>query len=208
MKNVEEYPEELEPYAQELNKVNQELGTEYVFDFSNYSSDELQECVNFYTDMSINEFYTYATNNIIEMEEILSDDVTLIPISDTNNVNEMLNDSILGSRSTRSIQSWYYNGTTSGNNVRIATMVYYINNVAYYDDNYQINIVANNHVTTSSAYFEVTSISNVVYQTDKRSIIMNMNGIKHPIKGTAYSFTKTVSFDAGTSYISGSIGNY
>lgn len=206
---VENYPEEIAPYAEELDKINQELGTKYTFDFSDYSHEDLQKYTDFYTNMDLDEFYTYAKKNILEIEEILSDDIELIPISDSSNsVNEILNDSIITPYSTRSIQSWYYNGTTSGNYVRIATWVNYYDGTAYYDDTYQINIVSNERVTTSSAYFYVTGISDVVYQTDKRSVIMKLSGTKYPIQGASYSFSKTVTFDAGQSYISGAISNY
>ncbi|MGN1411350.1 MAG: hypothetical protein ACI4WH_02415 [Oscillospiraceae bacterium] len=201
---IENYPEVLEPYAEELEKVNEKLGTEYVFNFSDYSNEDLQEAVVFYTSMSIEEFNSYMTESIEESEKLFNDDV-LVVVKDNNEVN--LNDSIISPRTSLiSNQTWYYNGTTSGNYVTISTVTYYANNVKYYDKSAEISIYSNPHVTTSRTYFKVNSIKNKSYSVSGQSVTMDMNGIKTTTNGVSTSFTKTIIFYATDSYITGNIG--
>lgn len=64
------YVDQLQNYCKVLDEINQELGTDYNFDFELSTFEEAEQSVDMYKLMSLDEFRTYMTNSIKETENL------------------------------------------------------------------------------------------------------------------------------------------
>ncbi len=195
MKNVEEYPEELEPYAQELDKINQKLGTEYSFDFENSSDEEVEESVSFYTAMNIEEFSEYMTNAIIKAEETFaSHQIKLVPCYES---------SIILPLSSTYTQRWYYNNSTSGNSLQVTSSVNYYNSTAYYVPSASVSLY-DSYSPNIYPYFIHTSGYKSEFSSNNRTLYLSVPGKVYSSKNASAQTTLfTLQFTAGVpSYFS------
>ncbi len=81
-----EYPEEFLPYVEEMERINAELGTDYVFSIE---VSEAEELINFYTSMTIEEFrdFIYGAYENDMANPLPFDEYAIPETADTNNVN-------------------------------------------------------------------------------------------------------------------------
>lgn len=68
--NNQYYIDQLEDYSKVLNEINQELGTNYNFNFESATFEEAEKSVDMYKSMSLDEFRNYMTNSIKEAEKM------------------------------------------------------------------------------------------------------------------------------------------
>lgn len=67
-KYAEYYLNQLEDYSKVLDEINQELGTDYSFDFELSTFEDAEQSVDMYKSMTLDEFKTYMTNAVKETE--------------------------------------------------------------------------------------------------------------------------------------------
>ena len=63
-KYAEYYLNQLEDYSKVLDEINQELGTDYSFDFELSTFEDAEQSVDMYKSMTLDEFKTYMTNAV------------------------------------------------------------------------------------------------------------------------------------------------
>lgn len=69
-KYAEYYLNQLEDYSKVLDEINQELGTDYSFDFELSTFEDAEQSVDMYKSMTLDEFKTYMTNAVKETENL------------------------------------------------------------------------------------------------------------------------------------------
>ena len=69
-KYAEYYLNQLEDYSKLLDEINQELGTDYSFDFELSTFEDAEQSVGMYKSMTLDEFRTYMTNAVKETENL------------------------------------------------------------------------------------------------------------------------------------------
>lgn len=69
-KYSEYYLNQLEDYSKVLDEINQELGTDYSFDFELSTFEDAEQSVDMYKSMTLDEFKTYMTNAVKETENL------------------------------------------------------------------------------------------------------------------------------------------
>ena len=69
-KYAEYYLNQLEDYSKVLDEINQELGTDYSFDFELSTFEDAEQSVDMYKSMTLDEFRTYMTNAVKETENL------------------------------------------------------------------------------------------------------------------------------------------
>lgn len=69
-KYAEYYLSQLEDYSKVLDEINQELGTDYSFDFELSTFEDAEQSVDMYKSMTLDEFKTYMTNAVKETENL------------------------------------------------------------------------------------------------------------------------------------------
>ena len=69
-KYAEYYLNQLEDYSKVLDEINQELGTNYSFDFELSTFEDAEQSVDMYKSMTLDEFKTYMTNAVKETENL------------------------------------------------------------------------------------------------------------------------------------------
>ena len=69
-KYAEYYLNQLEDYSKVLDEINQELGTDYSFDFELSTFEDAEQSVDMYKSMNLDEFRTYMTNAVKETENL------------------------------------------------------------------------------------------------------------------------------------------
>ena len=62
------YVDQLQDYSKVLDEINQELGTDYSFDFELSTFEDAEQSVDMYKSMTLDEFKTYMTNAVKETE--------------------------------------------------------------------------------------------------------------------------------------------
>ena len=64
------YVDQLQDYSKVLDEINQELGTDYSFDFELSTFEDAEQSVDMYKSMTLDEFKTYMTNAVKETENL------------------------------------------------------------------------------------------------------------------------------------------
>ena len=64
------YVDQLQDYSKVLDEINQELGTDYSFDFELSTFEDAEQSVDMYKSMTLDEFRTYMTKAVKETENL------------------------------------------------------------------------------------------------------------------------------------------